>query len=77
MLIFQSTYSKTHILISGIFELVSGKTLDNGTIILVNPCSGRGLYCKGKCVQKNKICDGVKDCSSGADEQVCPTERGL
>lgn len=30
-----------------------------------------------KCIQKNLVCDGVKDCPLGDDEENCPTEEEL
>ena len=59
------------------FYVCSDETLDNGSRILVNPCSARGLFCMGACMGHSKICNGVADCPSGADEKLCPTEKGL
>merc|ERR1712159_930442 len=28
-----------------------------------------------KCIQKNLVCDGVKDCPLGDDEENCPSEE--
>ena len=76
-MISQFAYPKIQILITVLIMLLSDEDLENGTRIPVNPCSARGLYCGATCLHQTKICDGVADCSSGADEQVCPTERGL
>ena len=64
-------------LITEFFLNLSDKTLENGTRILVNPCNARGLYCGETCLHQSKICNGVIDCPSGADEQVCTKKKGL
>ena len=36
---------------------------------LHNPCSGNDFNCgDGNCINRNYVCDGVKDCINGADE---------
>eukprot|EP00486_Rosalina_sp_Unknown_P011034 CAMPEP_0201592538 /NCGR_PEP_ID=MMETSP0190_2-20130828/190405_1 /ASSEMBLY_ACC=CAM_ASM_000263 /TAXON_ID=37353 /ORGANISM="Rosalina sp." /LENGTH=616 /DNA_ID=CAMNT_0048051353 /DNA_START=818 /DNA_END=2668 /DNA_ORIENTATION=+ len=36
-------------------------------------CPSSEVLCKidGQCIDKDKLCDGTKDCSDGADEQLC------
>ncbi|PIO53597.1 Low-density lipoprotein receptor domain class A, partial [Teladorsagia circumcincta] len=34
--------------------------------------SGKALCADGTCLERSRVCDGIVDCSDGADEEDCP-----